>query len=112
MFAFDGILLVADLDRVDDEAVAELVASATRDTGSIYRAMDSKIQIAGNGYQVQLPPAVDAGFELGDRAGYHPAPGLLVITAGDGRGLVTRVGWPPLSSTSAALRLVDSVNVD
>jgi len=84
VFAFDGVLLVVDLDRVPTEEIAELVASAARDTGSVYRAADSKIQIAGNGYQVQLPPAGDAGFELGDRAGTHTAPGVLVIAAGDG----------------------------
>ena len=56
----------------------------TGSTDSIYRAMDAGIQIAGNGYQVQLPPASDAGFTQGDRALCHPAPGVLVISTDDG----------------------------
>jgi len=84
VFAFDGVLIVVDLDNVRDEEITELVASTARDTKTIYRAGDSKIQIAGNGYQVQIPPAEDAGFEIGDRAGCHPAPGLLVITIANG----------------------------
>lgn len=84
VFAFDGVLIIVDLDRVGDEEITELVTSAARDTKTIYRVGDSKIQIAGNGYQVQLPPAEDAGFEIGDRAGCHPAPGLMVITIGNG----------------------------
>ncbi len=84
VFAFDSVLVVFDLDHTDEEEVAELVASTARGTKTIYRAGDSKIQIAGNGYQVQLPPAEDAGFDIGDRAGCHPAPGVLVIAKGDG----------------------------
>jgi len=83
MFAFDGVLLIVDLDRVDDEAIAELVASAAQDMGSIYRAADSKTQIGGKRYQVRHQPAGDAGFEPGDRAGTHTAPGVMVVTVGE-----------------------------
>lgn len=84
VFAFDSLLLVIDLDAVSTEKTAELVAAATRDTESIYRAMDATMQIAGNGYQVQLPPAGDAGFHEGDRAPCQAAPGILLISkAGD-----------------------------
>lgn len=82
VYAFDDLLLVVDLDRVDIEHTAELVASATEDTDSIYQAIDASIQIAGHGYQVQLPPAEDAGFTEGDRAGTHPANGIIVISKG------------------------------
>jgi hypothetical protein len=80
VYAFDDTLLVIDVDRVAVADRAELVASAARDTRSIYRAAGASIQIAGNGYQVNLPPVEDAGFEEGDTAPVHPAPGLLVIT--------------------------------
>jgi len=80
VYAFDDVLLVVDVDRVAVADRAELVASAARDTKSIYRAARASIQIAGNGYQVNLPPAEDAGFEEGDPAPVHPAPGVLVIT--------------------------------
>jgi hypothetical protein len=80
VYAFDDTLLVVDVDRVTVADRAELVASAARDTKSIYRAARARLQIAGHGYQVNLPPAEDAGFEEGDSAPVHPAPGLLVIT--------------------------------
>jgi hypothetical protein len=68
VYAFDEVLLVVDVDRVAVSDRAELVASAARDTKSIYRAGGASIQIAGNGYQVNLPPAEDAGFDEGDAA--------------------------------------------
>lgn len=83
VYAFDDTLLVVDAERVAIADRAELVASAARDTKSIYRAAGSSIQIAGHGYQVHLPPAEDAGFEEGNTAPVHPAPGVLVITTAE-----------------------------
>jgi hypothetical protein len=84
VFSFDSLLLVVGLDALSTEHVTELVVSAAQDTKSIYRTMDSTVQIAGNGYQVQLPPAEDAGFHEGDRAPCQAAPGILLISkAGD-----------------------------
>jgi hypothetical protein len=84
VYSFDHLLLVVDREKVSNEHIAELVASAARDTRSIHRAMDSTVHIAGNGYQVQLPPAADAGFSEGDRAPCHTARGVLVISKDDG----------------------------
>lgn len=84
IYAFDHLLLVIDLDAVATEDVTELVVAAATDTESIHRAMDATVQIAGHGYQVQLPPATDAGFTEGDRAPCHPAPGILAISKDDG----------------------------
>jgi hypothetical protein len=84
VYAFDHVLLVVDIDNVSAAHTAELVSSAAGDTDSIYRAMDASVQIAGNGYQVQLPPARDAGFTKGDRAPCHTARGVLVISRDDG----------------------------
>ncbi|GAA0260948.1 hypothetical protein ACFFQF_27300 [Haladaptatus pallidirubidus] len=81
MFAFDGLLLVVDLDRITEENVVELATSAALDTVSIHRVANASLQITGNGYQVQLPGAADAGFHVGDRAPCTPAPNLLVIAA-------------------------------
>ena len=81
VFAFDGLLLVIDLDRIIDENIVELATSAALDTASIHRVANASLQIAGNGYQVQLPGAADAGFHVGDRAPCTPAPNLLVIAA-------------------------------
>ncbi|WP_266082268.1 hypothetical protein [Haladaptatus caseinilyticus] len=81
VFAFDGLLLVIDLDHITDENIVELATTAALDTVSIYRVTGSSLQIAGNGYQVQLPGATDAGFHVGDQAPCSPAPNLLVIAA-------------------------------
>lgn len=97
VFSFDGLLMVVDLDRVDTEDVAELVASAAGDTKSIYRAKDASLQISGGGYQVQLPPADDAGFSVGDSAPTHTAPGVIFIT--------------PLDSGGAARLAADLVSI-
>jgi hypothetical protein len=81
VFAFDGLLLVVDLNRISDENIVELATSAALDTVSIHRVANASLQIAGNGYQVQLPGAADAGFHVDDRAPCTPAPNLLVIAA-------------------------------
>jgi hypothetical protein len=81
VFAFDGLLLVMDIDRITDENIVELATSAALDTVSIHRVANASLQIAGNGYQVQLPGAADAGFHVGDRAPCTPAPNILVISA-------------------------------
>jgi hypothetical protein len=46
--------------------------------------MDASVQIAGNGYQVQLPPAEDDGFHEDDNAPCQSAPGTLVLSRDDG----------------------------
>ncbi|WP_435158529.1 hypothetical protein [Haladaptatus sp. DFWS20] len=81
VFAFDDLLLVIDIDRITDENVVELATTAALDTVSIHRVANASLQIAGNGYQVQLPGAADAGFHVGDRVPCTPAPNLLVIAA-------------------------------
>ncbi|WP_266082915.1 hypothetical protein [Haladaptatus caseinilyticus] len=86
VFAFDGLLLVVDIDRINDENMVELATSAALDTVSIHRVANASLQIAGNGYQVQLPSAADAGFPMGDPAPCTPARNMLVIAAeGSGR---------------------------
>ncbi len=83
VFAFDGLLLVIDLNHITDENIVELATTAALDTVSIHRVTNASLQIAGNGYQVQLPGAADAGFHVGNRAPCTPAPNLLVIAAED-----------------------------
>lgn len=81
VFAFDSLLLVVAIDRITDENVVELAISAALDTVSIHRVANASLQIAGNGYQIQLPGAADAGFHIGDRAACIPAPNMLIIAA-------------------------------
>ena len=84
VYGFDNFLLVVDRDRVDVEDVAELVASAARDTRSIYQGVDASVRPAGNGCMVSLPGLDGTGLEVGDTAPAHPAPNMLVIHARDG----------------------------
>ncbi|SEJ39138.1 hypothetical protein SAMN05444271_1711 [Halohasta litchfieldiae] len=86
VYAFNDLLLVVDLDKVSDEHIAALVARGATQTNSIHQAVDARVMHSGNGYCVQLPPADDAGFSVGDPAGSHPAPGLIVISKGKGPG--------------------------
>ena len=80
VFAFDDLLLVFDLENVETTAIVDLVTSAARDTASIYRAMDATVKHGGDGYQIQLPCAADAGFRTGDLAPCTSAPNMLIIT--------------------------------
>lgn len=79
--AFENLLLVVDRDpdRVSAAAAAELVASAARDTKSAYDAAKTSVQIQGHGYQIQLPPAKDAGFRDGHTAPVATSSGVLAI---------------------------------
>lgn len=83
VYGFDGVLLVVDAEDVSAGDRAELVASAASDTGSVYRGEAASVEIAGNGYQVQLPGSKVAGFEIGDAGHVRSAAGVLVIHDGD-----------------------------
>lgn len=85
VYGFEGLLVVVDAVRVSEADRAELVATAAGDSGSIYGGDVSTISPAGNGYQVQLPGATEAGFLEGDDVTVQPAKGngLLVIHDGD-----------------------------
>lgn len=79
--AFDSLLLVAnrDTDRVKTEHEIELVTSAARDTGSIYRTTNATVGVKGHGYSLQLANAEDAGFRLEHEAPVQSALGVLFI---------------------------------
>lgn len=79
--AFEDLLLVVDRDpdRLESADAAELVASVARDTKSAYDAAKTTVQIQGHGYQLQLPPAKDAGFRQGHTAPVATAPSVLAI---------------------------------
>ncbi len=82
VYGFENLLVVIDADRVSTADRAALVASAARDTNSIYGGVKAALEIAGNGYQVQLPGCRTAGFESGTRAPVITAPGSLVVHDG------------------------------
>jgi len=88
VYGFDDLLLVVDDDRVSMADRAELVATAVRDAESIHRGATASIEIAGNGYQVQLPGCRAAGFHEGDRSPAVARQGVLFIHDGDQRRLV------------------------
>ena len=61
VYGFDDLLLVVDAERVKSEERAELIATAASDSGSIHRGEAASVEIAGNGYQVQLRQASRSG---------------------------------------------------
>ena len=79
VYGFDGILLLIDKENVATTHRAELVASAAGDTDSIHRGEKATVEIAGNGYQIQLPGCREAGFEIGDNAPVTVEKGVIVI---------------------------------
>lgn len=79
IYAFDGLLLVIDAERVDQSDIVELVTAAAGDTDSIYPGGKVQISVRGDGYQVALPSATDAGFRVGDTAPCLTAHGVLAI---------------------------------
>lgn len=79
IYAFDGLLLVLDRERVDQRDVVELVTAAAEDTDSIHPGGRVGINVRGQGYQVPLPGADDAGFNVGDTAPCSSAPNMLAI---------------------------------
>ena len=79
VYGFDGLLVVVDAERVSTTERAEIVSTATTATDSIHRGEAATVEIAGNGYQVQLPGAESAGFDVGETAPVVLSDGLLVI---------------------------------
>jgi hypothetical protein len=82
VYGFDDVVLVVDAESVSAAHRADLVAQAARDTESVHRGAAASVQIAGNGYQVQLPGCKAAGFSVGDRAPAASGQGILVIHDG------------------------------
>ncbi|WP_435181388.1 hypothetical protein [Halorussus sp. AFM4] len=80
VYSFEGLLLVVDREEIDEAHIVELVKAAAGDTKTVRQAIDGKVQTARHGYQIQLPPARDAGFREGDPVPCHPAPNMLVIS--------------------------------
>ncbi|RJX47697.1 hypothetical protein DP106_14335 [Halonotius pteroides] len=79
----DDLLLLIDSENVAVSHRAELVTAAAQDTSSIHHGGLATVEIAGNGYQVQLPGCQDAGFRLGDTTPVSVGDGVLVIHDGE-----------------------------
>ena len=79
VYGFDNLLLLIDSENVAVPHRAELVTAAAQDTSSIHLGGLATVEIAGNGYQVQLPGCRDAGLSLGDTAPVSVGDGVLVI---------------------------------
>jgi RNA polymerase subunit RPABC4/transcription elongation factor Spt4 len=83
VYGFEGLLVVIDSESVSPAERAEIVATAVQGSGGIYRGEVASVEPAGNGYQVQLPGAAEAGFDVGDTAPVILSSGLVVIHDGD-----------------------------
>jgi len=82
VYGFDGLVLAVDSVNVAMSHRAELVSTAASDTESIHRGGKATVEIAGNGYQIQLPGCREAGFEERDTAPVRSGAGILVIHDG------------------------------
>jgi len=82
VYGFDDLLLLVDSENVAVSHRAELVAAAARDSSSIHRGGVATVEIAGNGYQLQLPGCRDAGFDVGDKTPAEVGNGVLVLHDG------------------------------
>lgn len=71
-------ILIVDRDRVDAADEADLVTTAINDTETAYRTKHSTITRSGNGYQLQISVARDAGFYDTDTVVMESAPGIIV----------------------------------
>jgi len=80
-WGFDGLIVVIGR-RVDMGYRADLVSKAAGYTNSIHGGHEVAITQAGHGYQVNLPVAKSAGFEVGDNAPVVTADRLLIIHDG------------------------------
>ena len=87
VYGFDDLLLLVDSENVAVSHRAELVAAAARDSSSIHRGGVATVEIAGNGYQIQLPGCRDAGFEVGDSAPVAVGKAVIVVHNGSKRRL-------------------------
>ncbi len=87
VYGFDDLLLLIDTETVAVSHRTELVTAAAQDTSSIHRGGLATVEIAGNGYQIQLPGCRDAGFQLGDTTPVAVGPGVIVIHDGTERRL-------------------------
>ncbi len=82
VYGFDSLLLIVDADKVSVTDRADLVSTIATDTASIHEGREASLEIAGNGYQVQLPGCRVAGFHEGTNAPTVTRPGVLVIHDG------------------------------
>ncbi|MFC7043661.1 hypothetical protein [Halonotius sp. GCM10025705] len=87
VYGFDDLLLLIDSENVAVSHRAELVAAAARDSSSIHRGEVATVEIAGNGYQIQLPGCRDAGFEVGDSAPVAVGKAVIFVYNGSKRRL-------------------------
>lgn len=89
VFGVDDLLIVAETDRIEIDCRAHLVATAVSDTESVSPGGTATVEIAGNGYQLQLPGCDRAGLHPGDDGHCATAPGLLFIHDGTQTRLVS-----------------------
>lgn len=87
VYGFDDLLLLIDNKNVSVSERAELVTAAAQDTSSIHQGGLAKVEIAGNGYQIQLPGCRDTGFTIGDTAPVTVGHGVIIIYNANSRRL-------------------------
>jgi len=64
VYTFDGLLMLID-SRLSMGLRADLISQASELTESMHTGVSATVSQAGNGYQVNLPGAKEAGFTVG-----------------------------------------------
>lgn len=96
--AVHRLLIVVDVEVAARERTELIHAASDR----LYRVVRSQIIPSGHGYQIGLPNARDAGFEVGDDAPVAVGDGLLVIQRADA---VPEAGAPPATRAASLVAL-------
>jgi len=86
VYSFDGVLVILD-KKVHMGRRADIISKAAGATESMHGGIPAKVAQAGNGYQVNLPEARPAGFEVGQEVRLRDADAMLVIHDGTNAGV-------------------------
>jgi hypothetical protein len=82
VYGVENVLIILDSNRISVNDRSQIVATAAKDTSTLYRGELASVEIAGNGYQVQLPGCREAGFSTGDKAPVRSSDHLLLVHDG------------------------------
>jgi hypothetical protein len=86
VYSFDGLLVILD-KKVHMGRRADIISKAAGATESMHGGIPAKLAQAGNGYQVNLPEARTAGFEVKQDVLVRDSDAMLVIHDGTNAGV-------------------------
>lgn len=79
VYGFDNLILLFDKSHASAENRSDIIKKAVDGTQSIHRGEKATVEMAGNGYQIQLPGCQEAGINKGDTLSILVADGLVIL---------------------------------